>query len=103
MLPDLGKIIIADRKARTIVAQAQEEAQALLNQAQTQVQSIQAKFQAELTHLREQVQEEILHQAEVRAAEVAAGTARYITGLGEKQGTHGEEAVAFLLSQVLAE
>jgi vacuolar-type H+-ATPase subunit H len=103
MLPDLGKIITADSKARAIVAQAQKEAQALLDQAQTQMQSLQANLQAELARRREKIQEEILQQAEVRAAEVAAGTTRYITDLREKQGTHGEEAAAFLLSQVLAE
>lgn len=103
MLPDLEKIILADRKERARVAQAQKEAQALLDQAQTQIQAIQAKFQTEFTLLREKVQEEILHKAEARAAEVADSTARYITGLREKQGTHGEEVAAFLLSQVLAE
>jgi vacuolar-type H+-ATPase subunit H len=103
MLPDLDKIMVADRKARALEAQAQKEAQELLDQAQSQVRSIQEKFQTELTQLRENVQEEILHQAEVRAAEVAAGTARYIENLREKRGTHGEEVAAFFLSQVLAQ
>jgi vacuolar-type H+-ATPase subunit H len=103
MLPDLAKIIIADRKARAIVDQAQKEAQALLDQAQTQVQAIQAELQAKLNQIRETVQKEILYKAEERASEVADSTERYITGLREKQGTHGDEVAAFLLSQVLAE
>ena len=103
MLPDLEKIILVDREARALVAQAQKEAQVMLDQAQIRIQAIQAKLQGELAHLQETVQEESLHQAEARAAEVAASTERYIAGLREKQGTHGEEVAAFLLSQVLAE
>ena len=103
MLPDLEKIILADREARVLVAQAKEGAQTMLDQAQIRIQAIQAKFQGELAQLQETVQEDILHQAETRAAEVAASTERYMAGLREKQGTHGEEVAAFLLSQVLAE
>ena len=103
MLPDLEKIILADREARALVAQAKKEARTLLDQAQIRVEAIQTKFQGELAQLRETVQEEILRQAKARAAEVAESTERYIAGLREKQGTHGEEVAAFLLSQVLAE
>jgi vacuolar-type H+-ATPase subunit H len=103
MLPDLEKIIRSDREARALVAQAKKEAQVRLDQAQIGIEAIQAKFQGELAHLQEAVQEEILRQAEARAAEVAASTERYIAGLREKQGTHGEEVAAFLLSRVLAE
>ena len=103
MLPDLEKIILADREARTLVAQAKKEAQVMLDQAQIRIQAIQAKFQGELAHLQEAVQEEILRQAKTRAAEVAESTERYIAGLRKKQGTHREEVAAFLLSQVLAE
>lgn len=103
MLPDLEKIILADRKQRARVAQAQQEAQALLDQAKTRIQALQAKLQTELSHLREKVQEEILQKAQAQAAEVTDTTARYITALREKQRAQGEEVVAFLLSQVLEE
>lgn len=69
MLPDLEKILLADRKERARVAQAQKEAQALLDQVQIQIQSIQAKLQSDLAHLREKIQEEILHQARTLDAE----------------------------------
>ncbi len=102
MLPDLDKIMVADRKERDRVAQAAKEAQALLDQAQTQVQAIQAKLQSELTLLKEKIQEEILHKAEAQAAEEAQSAARYITNLKDKHGTQGEELAAFLLAQVLS-
>jgi hypothetical protein len=103
MLPDLEKIILADRKERARLDQAQQEARALLDQTQTKIQALQAKLQTELTLLREKIQEEILHKSEAQAAEVADSAARYITGLRDKQRTQGEEQAAFLLSQVLAE
>jgi|WetSurMetagenome_2_1015567.scaffolds.fasta_scaffold603224_2 hypothetical protein len=103
MLPDLDKIILADREAQALVARAKKEAQVMLDQAQIRIQAIQAQFQGELAHLRETIQEEILGQAQARAVEVAESTERYIAGLREKKGTHGEEASVFLLSQVLAE
>jgi hypothetical protein len=102
MLPDLDKIMVADRKERDRVAQAAKEAQALLDQAQTQVQVIQAKLQSELTLLKEKIQEEILRKAEVQAAVEADRAARYITILKGKQSTQGEELAAFLCDQVLS-
>ncbi len=103
MLPDLEKIILADREARALVAQANILAQHKLDQAQSRVKAIQEKFQEELAQLRETIQEEILQQADAKAAEVADSTDRYIARLREKQETQGDEIAAFLLSQVLAE
>ncbi len=103
MLPDLEKIILADREARALVTQAKLEAQQKLDQAQIRIQAIQTKLQGELAQLRETVQEEILQQAVAKSTEVADSSDRYIARLREKRETQGEEIADFLLSQVLAE
>jgi vacuolar-type H+-ATPase subunit H len=102
-IPDLEKVLAADRQARTLVAQAQEEAQSLLAQASAQVQLLQSDLQAELSRLKQTVQDDILQQAEGRAAESATATQTYIQGLQDKQQARREEAVALFLDQVLLE
>jgi vacuolar-type H+-ATPase subunit H len=103
MLPDLEKICAADRQARGAAAAAQEEAQSLLEEARAQVKVIQANLEVELAQLQKTVQEEILQQAEGRAALVAGATEKFLQELKAKQAAHGEEAVALLVSRVLAE
>lgn len=102
MLPDLEKICTADRQAREALTRAQKEAQALLEAAQAEVEANRAELQNKLAQLERTIREETLKQAEARAAGTVAAAKTYIQVLQEKRQAHGEEAVALLVSWVLA-
>ncbi|MBM4273516.1 MAG: hypothetical protein FJ134_03515 [Deltaproteobacteria bacterium] len=101
MLSDLQKIIAADRQAHGAVAAAENEAGSLLAQARSQVEDLKVRLQAELAQVRQSAQDDILKEAEARAGEIQAATARYIQGLREKEAAGKEEALALLVSRVL--
>jgi len=101
MLPDLEKIINADRRAKAALDAARKEAEELISQAAFQVQAIEARLQEELDALKRTVQEEVLSQAEAQAAATEAAAQRYLQALAEKQAARREEAVAFMVSRVL--
>jgi hypothetical protein len=101
MLPDLAKIIVADREAQATVAQAQQEALALKRQAEARVLESQAQLQDDLARVRQNAQTEILVAAEARAAEIAAATARQVQDLSDQGTARQAEAVAALVSRVL--
>jgi hypothetical protein len=71
LIPDVARIGAADRRAREVVAQAQEEARGLKS------------------------------QAEARVQESRQATAQEISRLEEQHRARGEEAAAFLVSRVL--
>lgn len=102
MLPELEKILTADRKAREAVARAKQEADALLAETRVRIASLRADLEAELKGLEQAAAADIYREAETRAAEITAGTDRYLAKLREKCQTREEEAVSFLVSQVLA-
>lgn len=101
MLPDLQKIIAADRQSQAAVAGAEKEAQGLLAQGQSQVQAFKDRLEAELAQVRRSAQNDILKEAEARAEEIQAAVARYTQGLKEKEAAGKEEALALLVSRVL--
>ncbi len=102
MLPDLEKIITADRKAREAVDHARQEADALLAETRVKLDSLKADLEAELEKLKKTTAQEISREAEAQAVEIGAATDRYVGKLTEQAQSREEEAVSFLVSQVLA-
>ncbi len=102
LLPELEKILMADRKAREAVDRAQQEAEALLAATRARIEALKTELESELEQLKQTAAGEILRQAEARAAEIAADTDRYLDRLQEQAQAQEEEAVSFLVSQVLA-
>jgi len=102
MLPDLEKIITADRKAREAVDRARQEADALRAETRVKLDSLKADLDAELEELKKSTAAEITRQAETQAAEIGAATDRYVAKLTEQARSREEEALSFLVSQVLA-
>jgi vacuolar-type H+-ATPase subunit H len=101
VLPDLAKIIAADKGGREKVAQAQQEALDLKNQTDSQVQESQAKLQKELTQVRQDVQTKIIHEADDRTKEIAAAMEGQVQQVTQNSQAHHDEAVAALVSRVL--
>ncbi len=101
MLPDLEKILAADRTTRASVAQAQKQAQEIVEQAQAKILAMQKDLEQELASLKEALRAEILQKAEARAADTEAATKDYLYRLQEQAPARQEEAAAFLVSRVL--
>ncbi len=101
MLPDLAKIIAADKGGQEKVAQAQQEALDLKNQTDTRVRDIQAKLQEELTQVRKDVQNKIIEDADNRIKEIAAATESQVQQVTQNSQARQDEAVAALVSLVL--
>ncbi len=101
MLPDLEKIMAADRQGKEMVAQAQQEAMDLKSQADARVRESQAQLQEDLAQVRQGAQAEILAAAEARAAEIAGATDGQVQVLTEDLKTRQADAVAWLVSRVL--
>jgi vacuolar-type H+-ATPase subunit H len=102
MLPELEKIIVADRKARAAVDQARQEAEALLSEIRAKLDSLKTDLDQQIEHLKKTTAEEISRQAEARAADITEGTHRYVDKLTGQAQSREEEALSFLVSQVLA-
>ena len=101
MLPDLAKIVAADRAAQKAVQDALNEARAFKAQAEVRGQEIRARLQEELARIQEDAQEEILRQADARALDIQQASQEEVRRLTEQHQAHGEEAVAFLVSRVV--
>jgi hypothetical protein len=101
MLPDLEKIMAADRQGKEMVVQAQQEALDLKSQADARVRESQTQLQEDLAQVRQGAQAEILAAAEARAGEIAGATAGQVQVLTEDLKTRQAEAVAWLVSRVL--
>ena len=102
MRPDFDKIITADRKARGALAQARQVADTLLADTRMNLDSLRAELDAEIEQLKKTTAEEISRQAETQAAEIGTATQRYVDKLTAQAKSREEEAVSFLVSQVLA-
>jgi F0F1-type ATP synthase membrane subunit b/b' len=94
MLPELEKIIVADRKARAAVDQARQEAEALLSEIRAKLDSLKTDLDQQIEHLKK--------TTEARAADITEGTHRYVDKLTGQAQSREEEALSFLVSQVLA-
>jgi hypothetical protein len=101
MLPDLEKILVADRQGQEKVAQARQEALDLKNRADAQVGESQARLQADEAQVRQGAQADILAAAEARAGEIAAATGRQVQELTDMASARRDDAVAWLVNRVL--
>ena len=101
MLPDLEKIMAADRQGKEMVVQAQQEAMDLKSQADARVRESQTQLQEDLAQVRHGAQAEILAAAEARAAEIAGATEGQVQVLTEDLKTRQADAVAWLVTRVL--
>ncbi len=101
MLPDLEKILEADHQAQAAVRQAQEEAEKTLEEAMARVRDLEAHLEEELAGLREKTEADIMGRAQEKADRIRAAAAGQVQELTDRQAALKEEAVVYLVAEVL--